>query len=70
MTEDLTGYKAGQFQEVLGRQIKNYPERDSFSFWWARRDLNPQGFLDQRILSPPRIPIPPLARDHADYNNE
>ena len=31
-------------------------------FWWARRDLNPQGLLDQRILSPPRIPIPPLAR--------
>lgn len=29
--------------------------------WWARGDLNPQGYLDQRILSPSRIPIPPLA---------
>jgi hypothetical protein len=29
--------------------------------WWARRDLNPQGLFNQRILSPPRIPIPPLA---------
>ena len=30
--------------------------------WWARRDSNPQGLFIQRILSPPRIPIPPLAR--------
>ncbi len=28
---------------------------------WARRDLNPQGFL-RRILSAVRLPIPPLAR--------
>src|SRR5689334_11887413 len=32
------------------------------SVWWARRDLNPQGLFSQRILSPPRIPIPPLAQ--------
>ena len=29
--------------------------------WWARWDLNPQGLFSQRILSPSRIPIPPLA---------
>gem|GEM_PF-4582923 len=28
--------------------------------WWARRDSNPQA-VRQRILSPQRIPIPPLA---------
>jgi hypothetical protein len=28
--------------------------------WWARRDSNPQA-LRQRILSPQRIPVPPLA---------
>lgn len=42
-------------------QLKNTGKPVFFS-WWARRDLNPQGCLDQRILSPSRIPIPPLAR--------
>ena len=31
--------------------------------WWARRDSNPQALFRQRILSPPRIPIPPLAQN-------
>ena len=30
--------------------------------WWARRDSNPQALFRQRILSPSRIPIPPLAQ--------
>lgn len=35
-------------------------ERGICSDWWARWDSNPQGLL-QRILSPSRIPVPPLA---------
>src|SRR5690349_5721374 len=35
---------------------------DRLFCWWARRDSNPQGLFSQRILSPSRIPVPPLAR--------
>ena len=42
-------------------KIRKSTQRWSYLFWWARRDLNPQGLFSQRILSPPRIPIPPLA---------
>jgi hypothetical protein len=35
--------------------------KDRFLHWWARRESNPQGLFSQRILSPPRIPVPPLA---------
>lgn len=44
-----------------GDQLKRLLFSSLFS-WWARWDLNPQGLFSQRILSPPRIPIPPLAR--------
>src|SRR5437016_3842744 len=35
----------------------------SSKIWWARRDLNPHGVSPQRILSPPRLPVPTLARE-------
>ena len=35
------------------------------SFWWARRESNPQS-VRNTILSRARIPVPPLA--HARFN--
>src|SRR2546425_10870168 len=32
--------------------------------WWARRDLNPHGLSGRRVLSPPRLPVPTLARGY------
>src|SRR5579859_2910128 len=34
----------------------------SYCRWWARWESNPHGRSGQRILSPPRLPIPTLAR--------
>jgi hypothetical protein len=46
---------------VLPMYQLKYSTNESIFSWWARRDSNPQGLFSQRILSPPRIPIPPLA---------
>ena len=48
-------------QVNLATKQQNDLIRSLSLFWWARRDLNPQGLFNQRILSPSRIPIPPLA---------
>ena len=32
------------------------------SSWWERGDSNPHDLLGQRILSPLRLPVPPLSR--------
>ena len=32
--------------------------------WWARRASIPHGVSPQRILSPPRLPVPTLAREY------
>ncbi len=38
--------------------------------WWARGELNPHGVSPQRILSPPRLPVPTLAQGDIPYRRE
>ena len=48
----------------IGRSWEPANSQNSVSDWCERGDLNPHGF-PRWILSPVRLPIPPLSRAHS-----